>query len=102
MLSFAFRPGVAFLLVAVPRALLAQGMNRRDFYQRVWADLSQAGLMGGVLAGMMTEHGWKSTATTELGVRFLRFIEQPRHPLRDGDLGSRSRRQQEFPRDVRP
>src|SRR6266849_4110598 len=27
MLSFAFRPGVAFLLVVAPRALLAQGMN---------------------------------------------------------------------------
>ena len=71
-----YRPGLAssnsaFLELAYPELA-----PRKEFYERVWEELRQAGLLGN-FGGSMTENGWRSPRTTEAGNRFLRFIEEP-------------------------
>jgi hypothetical protein len=52
--------------------------GRSDFYDPVWAELWQAGLVttDGLHANM-SENGWKPSRVSERGARFLRFIEKP-------------------------
>ena len=51
--------------------------GRNDFYDLVWEDLSRAGLhKSSSLGGMMTSSGLMQNRTTELGKRFLQYIEK--------------------------
>jgi hypothetical protein len=52
--------------------------GNRDFYDQVWTDLHQRGLVN--MEGLhttMSEQGLKARRTSELGARFLKFIEEP-------------------------
>ena len=52
--------------------------GRSDFYNLVWEDLSRAGLHStSSLGGMMTSGGLMQNRTTDIGRRFLQFIETP-------------------------
>lgn len=72
-----YHPGMSSSRGDYLEAAFPELANRKTFYGRVWADLTQAGLVSSALVVMMTERGWESAATTELGVRFLRFVEEP-------------------------
>jgi hypothetical protein len=50
--------------------------GRSDFYNLIWEDLSRAGLHNtSSLGGMMTSGGLMQNRTTDIGRRFLGFIE---------------------------
>ena len=52
--------------------------NRRDFYDQIWKDLFQKGLVNNdSLHGMMTGRGIFEKRTTDLGDKFLGFIVAP-------------------------
>jgi hypothetical protein len=52
--------------------------NQREFYDLIWADLVTRGLTNTPnLKGIMTAHGLTQPRTTDIGNRFLRFIESP-------------------------
>jgi len=52
--------------------------GRRDFYDTVWRDLFTRGLVSTEsVHGMMTGQGLRAKRTTDLGDRFLRFIQEP-------------------------
>ncbi len=52
--------------------------NRRDFYDQIWKDLFQKGLVNcDSLHGMMTGRGIFEKRTTDLGDKFLGFIVNP-------------------------
>jgi hypothetical protein len=52
--------------------------NRRDFYDQVWKDLNDRGLVATPdLHTMMTEQGVFTSRTTPLGIQFLAFIREP-------------------------
>lgn len=58
--------------------------GKKEFYDQVWADLSQKGLVTtNSLHGLMTSAGLTEKRTSELGDRFLSFIED--HQTADGD-----------------
>jgi hypothetical protein len=60
-------------------------VNRRTFYDQVWADLYQRGLVNtNSLHTKMTREGLADQRTTDLGNQFLRFIEEPFAPQGDG------------------
>ena len=53
-------------------------VGRRDLYDQVWADLAAAGMhRTGSLQTMMSTDGPLQKRTTEIGDRFLKFIESP-------------------------
>lgn len=72
-----YRPALSSSRDAFLQRAFPELEARTSFYGRVWADLTQAGLVNGGLSGMMTETGWRSPVTTEFGNRFLSFIEEP-------------------------
>jgi hypothetical protein len=52
--------------------------SKKDLCNIIWDDLKRAGLHNsGGLAGMMTLNGITASRTTELGKRFLNFIQTP-------------------------
>ncbi len=52
--------------------------GKRAFYDQVWEDLYQRGLVSTTsLYTTMSKQGVRSKRTTELGTQFLRFIEEP-------------------------
>jgi hypothetical protein len=52
--------------------------GKRAFYDQVWEDLYQRGLVStNSLYTTMSKQGVRSKRTTELGTQFLRFIEEP-------------------------
>lgn len=52
--------------------------NRRSFYDQLWNDLHQRGLVrAGGLHTTITSSGLMAEQTTELGNQFLNFIEEP-------------------------
>lgn len=51
--------------------------ERRDFYDQVWSQLRQSGLVStDSLQGMMSGSGLMSSRSTDLGKRFLAFISE--------------------------
>lgn len=57
---------------------LPQLRGRREFYDQVWNELHQRGLVNtSKLQGMMTAEGALERRTTEIGDAFLRFISEP-------------------------
>lgn len=53
-------------------------VGRRDLYDQVWADLAGAGMhRTGSLQTMMTTDGPLQKRTTDIGDRFMKFIESP-------------------------
>lgn len=53
--------------------------QRQELVKIIWSDLADAGLIeGGGLGVTMTGGGMVSKRTTELGDRFLRFVEEPK------------------------
>jgi len=53
-------------------------VNQRAFYDVIWRDLYQQGAIGPESPhGMMTARGLMEKRTTDLGTRFLHFIESP-------------------------
>lgn len=52
--------------------------GQRTFYDHVWADLHQRGLIGTDSPhGMMTPNGVRAKRTTDIGDQFMKFIEDP-------------------------
>lgn len=62
----------------VLEAVYPELQGRRLFYDQVWKDLVQRGLVDtDSLGGMMTGEGTVAKRTSDLGDQFLRFIEEP-------------------------
>lgn len=62
----------------VMETALPELQGRRDVYDQWWADLAAKGLVGsGALHTMMSGPGTRAPRTTDLGLRFLRFIRRP-------------------------
>ena len=58
-------------------AAMPEFRNHREVFDRVYADLQGAGLVGGSLKGMATGAGLLNKGTTAIGDAFLRFIRAP-------------------------
>ena len=66
-------------LAQVLEAAYPELMNKRSFYDQVWRDLNNAGLVStDSLQSGMTERGMMEQRATERGKEFLWFIQ--RHP----------------------
>ena len=73
-----YRPAIAGSLSGVIEAAYPELQGRRELYDQVWSDLASAGLhRSGSLQTMMTPEGTLQKRTTELGDRFLAFIQSP-------------------------
>lgn len=59
------------------KAAFPELANREAFFRRAWTDLSQTGLVGGNIDAVASAHAWEDPRTTEIGNRFLAFIEEP-------------------------
>ncbi len=70
------------LMAGSPAHILEEAMpalrGKREFYDQVWTDLSQRGLVNtNSLGGLMTGQGTLAKRTSEMGDTFLAFISEP-------------------------
>jgi hypothetical protein len=73
-----YRPAISGSLSQLIEVAFPELVGRRDLYDQVWADLAAAGMhRSGSLQTMMSTDGPLQKRTTEIGDRFLRFIESP-------------------------
>lgn len=72
-----YRPAATSSLSGFLEAAFPELKQRSDLSGLVWADLTAARLLGGSFNTMMSETGWESARTTELGKQLLRLIEDP-------------------------
>lgn len=75
--NVSYRPGLSSSSGAFLEAAFPELAGRGAFYGLLWSDLTQASLVSSGLSGMMSEKGWESSRTSDMGKAFLRFIEDP-------------------------
>jgi hypothetical protein len=73
-----YQPAMSSGLDHFLEAAFPELRGRRDFYDVVWSDLYQAGLVNtDGLHAMMSLSGWEPSRTSDVGKGFLRFIAAP-------------------------